>query len=232
MGFVLSPARLITLRYGETAWFEQVAARCRAGGVEGQGSASVFLFLLEELVEHSADVLERLNAELDRISHRIFQEPPARVRGDLELRATLRTIGRIGEVVTKLRESLLGVARVLPFLAARGASWLPAELKPRMTTLGGDAASLMDQDTHISQRVQFLLDATLGFINNEQSNIIKVMTVVSVVFMPPTMIASIYGMNFEVMPELKFHYGYPMALVAIAVSAIVPLMWFRARRWL
>ena len=92
--------------------------------------------------------------------------------------------------------------------------------------------SLMDHDGHLAERVRFLHDATLGLINLEQSNIIKIMTVVSVVAMPPTLIASIYGMNFKVMPELDWAWGYPYALGLIVVSVIIPLLWFRARRWL
>ncbi len=232
LGFVLSPDRLITLRYGDLAWFDAASARGREAEARGEGSAHLFTLLLEELIESSADALERLGAGLDATSHRIFQEPAPGSRPDLELRGTLRRIGRVGEVVAKLRDTLLGTSRILPFLTAHAAEWLPADLAVRLKTLRRDIASLLDQDAHISQRVQFLLDATLGFINNEQSNIIKVMTVVSVVFMPPTMIASIYGMNFVVMPELKWQYGYPLALAAILCSAIVPLLWFRARRWL
>jgi magnesium transporter len=232
LGFVLTSDHVLTLRDHEIAGLDSPAARRAIAAAHGQPPVGVLVTLLEALVDHSADVLERLSEDLDKISHRIFREPAARARTDMELRATLRSIGRTGEVVTKLRDTLLGISRILPFLAANAADRLTAELKPRMKTLRADVASLMDHDAHLQQRVSFLLDATLGFINNEQSNIIKVMTVVSVVFMPPTLVASIYGMNFAVMPELHWHYGYAYALVLIVAGAVLPLAWFRARRWL
>ena len=109
--------------------------------------------------------------------------------------------------------------------------WLPADVKPRLETLRQDIASLNDYDTHLVNKVQLLLDATLGLINVEQNNIIKVLTIVSVVGIPPTLVAGIYGMNFKRMPELDWAWGYPYGLAVIALSAILPLLWLKWRRW-
>ena len=108
---------------------------------------------------------------------------------------------------------------------------MPTELKPRLETLRQDVASLNDYDAHLLNKVQLLLDATLGLINIDQNNIIKVLTIVSVVGVPPTLVASMYGMNFEHMPELHWAWGYPYGLALIALSAILPLLWFKWRGW-
>jgi magnesium transporter len=230
VGFVLRPDLVVTLHYGDAPIFDQAIERARTVA-RGAGSGEVFVTVLEDVIERLADVLERANEEMDRISQQIFRDTPSQGSVTLQMRGTLRGIGRLGELVTKLRETMLGVSRMLPFLGAHS-GWLPEALKLRLETVGLDVRSLLDHDSHLSQRVQFLQEATLGFINIEQSNIIKIMTVVSVVAMPPTLIASIYGMNFEHMPELKWDYGYPIALAMIVLSVLLPLLWFRARRWL
>ena len=230
VGLVLQPGRVVTLHYADAPIFDQSIERARAVS-RSSTSDEIFVTVLEEVVERVADVLERANEEMDRISQQIFRDAPEKGGVTEQMRRTLRAIGRLGELVTKLRETMLGISRMLPFLATH-AGWLPETAKPRLETVRLDVRSLLDHDTHLSQRVQFLQEATLGFINIEQSSIIKIMTVVSVVAMPPTLIASIYGMNFEYMPELKWSFGYPLSLLLIVFSAILPLLWFRARRWL
>ncbi len=230
VGLVLQPGRLVTLHYADAPIFDQAIERARVIAPRAKAS-EIFVTVVEEVVERVADVLERANEEMDRISQQIFREAPDKGGVTEQMRRTLRSIGRIGELVSKLRETMLGISRMLPFLAAQ-AGWMADELKPRLETVRLDVRSLLDHDTHLSQRVQFLQEATLGFINIEQSSIIKIMTVVSVVAMPPTLIASIYGMNFENMPELHWAWGYPFSLALIVISAVLPLLWFRARRWL
>jgi magnesium transporter len=149
----------------------------------------------------------------------------------LSLRVLLRRVGRNGDLVSKIRDSLLGIARIIPFVLSLAVEWLPADVKPRLETVRQDVTSLNDYDAHLANKVQLLLDATLGMINIEQNNIIKVLAVVSVVGIPPTLVASMYGMNFRHMPELEWAWGYPYGLVVIAASAIVPLLWFKWRRW-
>ena len=236
VGFVLSRERLLSVRFDEMVAFDSFAARCQAGERRAGGSMEVFVGLCETLIDRLADVLEREGEGLDRASHRIFRHgakgaPPPR-RADAELRAVLRSVGHAGELISKMRDTLLGLGRMLPYVQVAAKDWIPAELRPRFKTLRADIQSLTDYDAHLANKVQFLLDATLGYISIEQNNIIRVLTVVSVVGVPPTFVASMYGMNFEGMPELHWHFGYPYALLLILLSAVLPLVWFRVRGWL
>lgn len=234
IGFVLSDKHLLTVRFAKLAVFDGFAQRFNNQRT-APGSVAVFLGLLEAIVDRLADVLEHIGAELDLISRRVFKPEvkgalPART--DLQLRAMLRSIGRAGERLSGLRESLLGVQRLVLYTGETASAWVPADQKPRLTTLKQDVVSLADYDAQMSNKVQFLLDATLGFINIEQNNGIKVLTVVSVVGVPPTLVASIYGMNFKWIPELDWHYGYFYGLAVIVASGIVPLVWFKKRGWI
>ncbi|MBV9653322.1 MAG: magnesium transporter CorA family protein [Acetobacteraceae bacterium] len=235
LGFVLSKARLVTIRFDQSRLFDTFPDKMHRDRALGAGPAHVFVGLLEAMVDRLADLLENIRAELDQISSRIFGDGADRFqpkREDVELRATLKRIGRIGDLTSRIRDSLLGIARIVPYVAQMASDWLPADLKPRFKTLRGDIGSLTDYDAFIANKIQFLMDAVLGFINIAQNNIIKVLTVVSVAGVPPTLVASIYGMNFKSMPELDWAWGYPYALGLIVVSAIAPLLWFVRRGWL
>jgi magnesium transporter len=233
LGIVLTRERMLTVRFAHLRAFEAYAASCRGGAC--RSSAEAFLGLIEAIVDRLADVLERTGDDLDRVSRRIFhdREPRRRrpKREETELRAVLRAVGRAGDLVSKIRDTLLGVGRIVPFVAGN-ADWLVNGQKTRLETLAADVRSLADYDAHLANKVQFLLDATLGFIQIEQNDIIKVLTIVSVVGVPPTFFASMYGMNFKWMPELEWAWGYPYALVLILLSAVLPLAWFRWRGWL
>ena len=198
-------------------------------------SISLLLGLFETLIDRIADVLEREGEELDAVSRRIFRPSEARRirprRTETELRALLRSIGRVGDLVSKIRDTLLGLGRVIPYVLGN-AAWIAPDEKTRFKTLRADINSLTDYDGHMTGKVQFLLEATLGFIGIEQNNIIRVLTVVSVVGVPPTFFASMWGMNYKNMPELDWTFGYPMALLVIVLSAILPIIWFRIRGWL
>ncbi|MGE5269014.1 MAG: magnesium transporter CorA family protein [Thiohalocapsa sp.] len=231
VGFVLTPQRLITLRFEPLTAFEAFAKTARGDAAE------MFIGLVEAIVDRLADVLEALAAELDVLSHRLFRSGPIGgprhrpAREAADLRAILRRVGAGGDLVSKIRDSLLGLARIVPYVAGQGAGWLADGEKLRLETLRHDIASLSDYDTHLVNKVQLLLDATLGLINVEQNDIIKVLTIVSVVGVPPTLVASMYGMNFKHMPELDWAWGYPYGLALIALSAVAPLLWFRWRGW-
>lgn len=235
IGFVLARDRLITVHFTELSAFAGAAERARGAEAAGQDSAHLFVILVEQLIETLADLLERVSDDIDRTSHRIFRNETGRPmtpsRFSQELRVAVRQTGRTGALITKASETLLGLGRMVPFVEAN-ADWLAADLKPRLRSIRRDVGSLNEHSAHISAQVQFLLDASLGLINIEQNNIIKVLAVVGTVGVPPTLIASIYGMNFEIMPELHFVLGYPMALALIVLSALVPLWWFRRRGWL
>lgn len=235
VGFVLAPDRLLTVRFSHLPAFETYAARCRMGSNTDRTSTALLLGLCETLIDRIADVLEREGEELDAVSRRVFRPAPGRRirprRTETELRALLRNVGRVGDLVSNIRDTLTGLARLIPFVLAN-APWITPEQKTRFKTLRADIASLTDYDSHLAGKVQFLLEATLGFIGIEQNNIIRVLTVVSVVGVPPTFFASMWGMNYKGMPELDWAFGYPLALLVIVLSAVLPLVWFRIRGWL
>lgn len=235
IGFVLSPERLLTVRFAPVPAFDTYAARCRLGQNADRTSMSLMLGLCESLVERIADQLEREGEELDAVSRRVFRPSESRRirprRAETELRAMLRNVGRVGDLVSKVRDMLLGLGRMIPFVLAN-APWITPDQKSRFKILRADIASLTDYDGHLANKVQFLMEATIGFIGIEQSNIIRVLTVVSVVGVPPTFFASMWGMNFRSMPELDWAWGYPLALLVIALSAMLPLIVFRVRGWL
>jgi magnesium transporter len=239
VGFVLRQDMLITVRFGSLAVFDSFAETASKANAVHHSSAGAFTGLAEAIVDGMADGLERIGADLDAVSKRLFRGDTTRssrplrpAREDADLREVLRKVGRAGDLSAKIRDSLVGLGRMVPYVLTLGADWLPAEMKPRLSTLQLDVTSLSDYDAHLTNNVQLLLDATLGLINIEQNNIIKVLTIVSVVGVPPTLVASMYGMNFRHMPELDWAWGYPYGLALIALSAILPLLWFKLRGWL
>jgi magnesium transporter len=239
VGFVLTRERLITVRFEALNVFDTFRSRDLAAESDPLSSAAVFAGLMDAIVDRLADILENIATELDELSHRLFHtpatEPAARrppARESADLRIILRRVGHSGDLASKIRDSLLGIGRLVPYVSTVAADWLPPEIKPRLDTVRQDVLSLSDYDTHIVNKVQLLLDATLGLINVEQNNIIKVLTIVSVVGIPPTLIASMYGMNFKGMPEYDWSWGYPYGLAMIALSAILPVAWFKWRGWI
>ena len=232
VGFIVTPERLITIR------FETPTSFITAGQSAYAGACEAFVGLLEAIVDRIADILERIAGELDTVSHRLFRSGAVETgrkrrpaRADADLRVILRRVGRSGDLASKIRDSLLAIARIVPYVENNGAAWLPTEATSRLQTLRQDIYSLSQYDEHLTNKLQLLLDATLGLINIDQNNIIKVLTVVSVVGVPPTLVASMYGMNFHNMPELAWSWGYPYALALIALSAVAPLLWFKWRGW-
>jgi magnesium transporter len=232
VGFVLGPELLVTVR------FEALTAFSTFAGAAPETASEAFAGLIEAIVDRNADILERIATDLDTVSHRLFRSGteetasygrPAQEAADL--RAVLRRIGASGDLASKLRDALLGLTRMVAYVENLGAAWLPEAVKTRLETVRQDLHSLSDYDAHLVNKVQLLLDAALGLTNIEQSNIIKVLTIVSVVGVPPTLVASMYGMNFHDMPELSWAWGYPYGLALIALSAVGPLLWFRWRGW-
>ena len=236
IGFVLTRSHLVSIRFQASHIFDQFIARLPQTDMADQTGVRILVGVLEAVVDRIADVMEKVRSDLDGISHTIFRSTPARALGprmqERELRHLLRTVGRAGDLISRLRDSLLGVGRIVPYLRTATEEFLPSDLKNRLRTLRQDITSLNDYDGHLTNKVQFLLDATLGFISIAQNNIMKVFTITSVAGIPPVLMAGIWGMNFKHMPELEWLYGYPMAWATIAISAVVPLYWFRRRGWL
>jgi magnesium transporter len=230
-GFVLSEERLITIRFAPHAVFDRYAERALATALKERSAIHLFAGLLEGLIDRAADGLERIRQEMDGLSVRIFRKDAgwANKREDAMLRDTLATLGRLGETISLIRDSLVATDRIIPYVERSGIDWLPEDVKDRLHVMELDVHSLNEFDTHLNDKLQFLLDATLGFINIAQNNVMKVMTVASVVGIPPVLIAGIYGMNFKNMPELNWAWGYPYGLAVIVLSAFIPLAWFRWR---
>jgi magnesium transporter len=191
---------------------------------------------MEAIVDRQADALEQVSADLDTISHSIFamgaDQEGGRKAEDATLRHTLGRLGHLGDLISHVRETQVGAARIVPYVAAMSEEWLPKGLKPRLATLRRDIASVSDFDTHLNDKLQFLLDATLGFINIAQNNVMKVMTIASVVGIPPVLIVGVYGMNFKNIPELDWVYGYAWGWGLIILTTIIPLAVFRWRKWI
>jgi magnesium transporter len=239
VGFILTRERLVTVRFEALRAFSTFADSFARQDARCDNGAMAFTGLAEAIVDRLADVLENMAAELDALSHRLFGVEALQAHSvgrpahqEAKLRASLQQVGRSGDLLSKIRDSLLGIGRVVPFVAGHGADWIQAEVKANLETLRHDVASLSDYNVHLTNKIQLLLDATLGLINIEQSTIIKVLTVVSVVGVPPTLIASMYGMNFKHMPELDWGWGYPYGLLLILLSAVLPILWFKRRGWL
>ena len=147
------------------------------------------------------------------------------------LRDTLVEIGDMGERLSHIRDTLLVLQRAVPFVAEHGDGWMETAVKARLKMAGNDVQSLNDYEVHLTDKIQFLLDADLGFINTEQNDLFKVLTIASVVGIPPTFVASMYGMNFHNMPELSWAWGYQWGLFLIVLSTVLPIVWFKWRGW-
>ncbi len=181
--------------------------------------------LLEQIVDRLADIMEACVADLETISRQVFGE-----NGSRDHKEVLRRVGRVGDLATKAKDSLLSLNRMVLFLTSQ--TRVGKETRTRLKTLSRDVQSITEHATYVASKVTFLLDATLGLINLEQNNIIKIFSVAAVAFLPPTLIASIYGMNFSVLPELEWPFGYPLALGLMVLSAVLPFLYFKRKGWL
>ena len=234
--FVLTNNALITVRYATPKAFNVFRTRAqRQPATLLTSPDAVMLHLFEQVVDRLADILERVGANMDVASQSTFRaarsSAKANSRGD-QLKEALLTLGQVGEVTTRASETLLGLSRILTFVGAEKAAAVRKENQGLIKTLVRDVRSLVEHANFLNNKAQFLLDAVLGIINVEQNAIIKTFTVASVALMPPTLIASIYGMNFEHMPELKWGIGYPLALALMVCSALLPIWYFRRKGWL
>jgi len=228
--FILRPAQLITIRHHAPRPFETFPARAGRSSLGCATAEAVLVGLLEDIIDRLADITEQSGREIDVISRRVFG--PDKMSTE-DHRSALREIGASDTRVMYLRESLMTLERMLGFLMPvfdkmRTAKALRAMLKTHYR----DARTIAEQASYLQQKTALLLEATLGMINIEQSAIIKIFSVVAVAFLPPTLVASIYGMNFTHMPELDWPLGYPLALVLMICSAVGPMWFFRRRGWL
>ena len=230
--FILSSHRLATVRYDDPRPFaivEHKLARTCPPKVSGE---LVLMDLLDAVIDRSADILERIGAEVDQVSHSIFEPEEESTRPSYN--DVLKALGRKGDLTSKVRESLVSIGRLLLFLAneAESMKW-PKDTRAQLQSMQRDTMSLSDHVTFLSNKITFLLDALLGIVSIQQNDIIKIFSIAAVVFMPPTLVASIYGMNFHHnMVELDWELGYPFALFLMVLFAVLPLLFFKWKKWL
>jgi magnesium transporter len=230
--FILTNNRLITNRYVDPLPFRRFIAYSERHPAAATTAPAILAGLLEAIIERTADVLERVGQGLDDLSANVFvgdQKGKTRTR---DLRGVMERIGRDGDLTSKARESLVTLGRQLTFIQQSTAVQIAKDQLARYRSMSRDVLALSDHASFLANKSSFMLQATLGLINIEQNNIIKIFSVAAAVFLPPTLIASIWGMNFEFMPELEWPFGYPLALFAIVISAILPYVFFRRRGWL
>ncbi len=236
--FIRTPKLLVTKRYAEPQPFRTFVARAsRQGGLAGNGD-TVMIGLLDAVIDRAADILERVGNELDTRSRAVFHASASVNLSNKEHTATdledvIRQLGRAVDLTSKVQQSVLSVARLLTYLTqALAEGKQNKDLRARMKVQVRDAHSLTEHAAQLAQKSSFLLDATLGLINIQQTAIIKIFSVAAVVFLPPTLVASIYGMNFAHIPELHWAYGYFWGLGIMVLSAVLPYWFFKQRGWL
>jgi len=231
ISFVLAPGRLVTVRYDTPKPINLFLNRAQKPGTVQGSPESILTGLLDTIVDRVADILEKVSEEIEQVSTGIFRKTGA--QRDKPFQEVLQFLGTKGELVSKARESLVSINRLLLFLATEiEGSKVSKDVRTLVKTQTRDVESLTQHCDSLSNKITFLLDATLGLIGIEQNNIVKIFAVLSVVFMPPTLVGTIYGMNFKAMPELAWEFGYPMAILLMLVSGIGPYFYFRKKGWL
>jgi magnesium transporter len=234
--FVVSPETLTTVRYADPYSFRVLADHVKRQCQSPVSSDAVFLLLVELIVARIADTLQAVETDLRRLSKNIFRVDPnqkAHSKGtESDLTEVVKLLGRRSALVANLRECLVSIARMLQYFLNNAAPWMKGELAAQFRSVARDVKSLDDYTNQQPHEMTFLLDSTLGLISIQQNQIIKIFTVASVLFMPPTLIASIYGMNFEHMPELKQTWAYPASLVLIVIAGILPIFYFKKKNLL
>jgi magnesium transporter len=231
VSFILMGERLLTVRFSEPQPINTFANRAeRQANVWPRGDI-ILAGLLEAIIDRTADVLEKVGGEVDALSKQIFDK-----NGDGQIgrdyQKMLVRLGSRNDLTSKARESLISMGRMLAFLSQVIDLKATKDMKGHIKVMTRDVQSLADHTTYLANKITFLLDAVLGVVNIEQSRIIRILSVATTVFLPPTLFASIWGMNFKHMPELDWQYGYVLAWAGIVISAIVPYLFFRWRKWL
>ena len=227
--FVLTKRCLVTVRYSELSAFRQFEAKSTRQPSTFSSSHQIFLALADAVVDRIADVLESVQIELQTLSRCIFDKQKEQ-RTDLQ--QIIQRLGLHRSLLSQLGESLFSSSRLIAFYRLHANDPKQVVAKGLLKALERDVRSLGEHQARLLGDIAFLLDATLGMINIEQNAIIKVFSIAAVLFLPPTLVGTVYGMNFERMPELGWSLGYPMALGMMVVSAIIPYAWFKFRNWL
>jgi magnesium transporter len=225
IGFVLSGNRLVTIRYATPKPVRAFMEHARREPALVRDAPTVLVRLLDAIIDRLADELETTTGEIERISAHIFQ----RKIDDRRIPAA-----RLTALLTKIRYSAVSTNRMLSFLIGsnRLHDEANSEFRHHITSLTTDVTSLSEHASFLSDNVTFLLDASLGLISIEQNAAMKLFSWAAIIFLPPTLIAGIFGMNFHHMPELDWVWGYPASLALMLASAVLPYLYFKRRGWI
>ncbi len=236
LSFVVAGSWVVTVRYEESAAFRQFHSHVVRPQGTCRSASAVVMHLTEALIDRAADVVEKVGADIDTINTDIFSrgtraERGGKIRED-KLATFLEKIAYQNDIISKSRESLVSIERMVQYLSSAEIGWSNKKSDHhRLVMMGRDIGSLTDQLSFLSSKATFLLDATLGLITVEQNNVIRVFTVAATILLPPTLIGTIYGMNFTRMPELDWPFGYPLAIGLMVAAGIVPYLVLKKRGW-
>ena len=231
VAFLLGQGRLVSVRYHIPRPFETYPARASKLGLGCATPERIFLGLCEEIIGRIADLMEGAGRELDKITRQLFV--PKAAPSAAFLQEALETAGRQSDMVANCRLSLLTLDRALGFFRVGLEDRGQAEpMKATIIGLSRDVQALEVHGDYLTARVAQVTDATLGMINLAQNTTVRIVSVVAVLFLPPTLIASVYGMNFRLMPELDYVWGYPAALALMVASALLTFGIFKWKKWL
>lgn len=228
ISFILNQQQLVCAHYGELVSFKTFENKCARQALLFKSTDFLMMSLMDAVVDRIADILEKLQSNLNELSSTIFDNDKLDTQ-DLQL--TVKKLGKYNSLLAKLSDSMLSIRRMLIY-CKQSVSWLSKEAKELLRSIDLDIGSLTEYHARMLSEITFLLDATLGLINIEQNRIIKVFSIAAVLFLPPTLVGTIYGMNFHDMPELTFRFGYPVSLVLMVLSAFVCYIWFKIKKWL
>lgn len=228
--FILTNKQLITIRYIEPQAFKLFVSQVNNNNIVYNDSILLLLDLLDAVIDRIADILEHIGMTVDGYSKLVFNDEDNEKGKDYKV--ILKKIATSSDLNAKAQDSLVSFNRLLPFLLNSSSSRIDKLMKLRIINLRKDILSLSHHTQMVSSKISFLLDATLGLVNIEQNNIIKIFSVAAVIFLPPTLIASIYGMNFRFIPEFSWKYGYFLAIGLMGIAAWAPYKYFKYRKWL
>jgi magnesium transporter len=225
------------VRYSDPLPFKTFEQKCARKPEEHSTATLLFISLIEQIVQRIADVLEKIATEIDGVAGDVFNEEGAAAGKDtryaprVDLQRVVSKLGRSSALLGKLRESLLSFNRILSFVRRSAEAWLE-EVKGKSKSLERDISSLTEYAEHLAAQIGHLQEATFNLINIEQNRVIKVFSIAAVLFLPPTLVATLYGMNFKYMPELNWTLGYPFSILLMIISALLPYYWFKRNGWL
>jgi magnesium transporter len=230
--FILSSVKLVTNRYVDPLPFRRFIAYAERHPNSCNSPPALLAGLVEAIVNRVADVIERAATDLDAASAEVFSASRRRRGAMRDFRNILERLGQNGDLISKARESLVSLGRMLTFLQQSTTVPMSQEVRGRFRTVARDVMAMSDHASFLGTKVAFILDATLGLINIDQNNILKIFSVVTVFLLPPSVIGAVYGMNFDQIPWLHERWGFWAALGLMLVSAIGPFLYFKRKRWL